>query len=133
MLVKDVMRKTVICCSPETTLRDAATAMTDNSVGCLIVKRNEKVVGIVTDHNILCAFAEYGSIEKMPVSEIMTKYVIYTSPGTRLEKAVSVMTENKIKKLPVIFNEKLVGIITSSDIMAAKSSFVGDFKKLKKK
>ncbi|MCX6815547.1 MAG: CBS domain-containing protein [Candidatus Aenigmarchaeota archaeon] len=120
MLVRDVMKRDVVSAAPEISLEEAAVIMTDNHVGCIVIKKNERVVGILTDRDVLLKVAEGGTeFEVVTAGAIMTRFVIYINPDANLEKAVKMMKENKIKKLPVLENEKLVGIITTTDIALA--------------
>jgi CBS domain-containing protein len=131
MLVRDVMNKNVIMSGPEITLREAARMMTDNRIGCLVIEKNSKLVGIITDRDILVAFAKNEiDPDRSQVEEIMTRYVIFTTPSAQLESAADTMNKNKVKKLPVIDNEKIVGIITSSDIALAEPDIARSLRKL---
>jgi len=118
MLVKDAMNTKVITTEPETNLRDAITLMTDNHIGSLVVLKNNKIVGIITERDILITCAKSGHIDDMKVEDIMTYSVVIVKPDYTIEKAVEIMSKNKIKKLPVVKNERLIGIITASDIAA---------------
>ena len=119
MLVKDIMRKKVIYATPEVTMRDASRIMADNHVGSIVVKKAGKVVGIVTEHDILSAIG-MNTDPAIEISQIMTNYLITVSPGSSIEHAASVMMENKIKKLIVLDGIDLAGIITATDIMEAE-------------
>ncbi len=129
MLVRTVMNKNVISTGPETSVKDAARIMSDNRIGSIVVKKGNKVVGIVTEHNTLRSVAD-GNPDKTAISEIMTKYVIYTTPESSIENAAKMMLKYKIKKLPVIKNDRLVGVITSTDIVAAEPKIIKDLKSL---
>lgn len=122
MLVKSLMRKKVFTINPEEILREALISMVDNRVGCLVVLKNNKLVGIITERDVLsaCAKKRQMDVDVLKVKDIMTNYVITVKPDQTIEKAVEIMMENKIKKLPVIKNEKLVGIITASDIASSR-------------
>ena len=133
MLVRDVMVRKVVTTEPETTVRDAARIMTDNHVGCVIIKKNEHVVGIVTDRDILLKVAEGGTdFEVVPVETIMTRYVVHIGPEATLEKALKFMQENRIKKLPVLEREHLVGIITTTDIAGTEPELAKEIRFIRK-
>jgi CBS domain-containing protein len=131
MLVQDIMIKKVFCVSEEITIRDAARTMSDNHIGSIVIKKDEKVVGIVTDRDILDAVAR--EKENEMVSDIMARYVISIEPDATVEKATEIMVKNKIKRLPVMKGEKLVGIVTSTDIVAASPTTPKEMKTLIKK
>jgi len=124
MIVKDVMNQEVVVAKPETNLREASKVMSRLHIGSLIIAEKEKIAGILTERNILIAVAEGKDPEATSVKEIMTKKVVTIEPDKKLEDAVKLMTENKIKKLPVVKDEKLVGIITCSDIAVVEPKLI---------
>ena len=132
MHVKDVMRREVLTVSPETRIKEAARTLSDNHIGSLIVVKNEKVAGIITERDILRSLAdsEKDEIESKIVEDAMTHYVIPITSGSNVESAVKLMIENKIKRLPVIDNGKLVGIITASDIITAQPDMIKSIRRL---
>ncbi|HLC67415.1 MAG TPA: CBS domain-containing protein [archaeon] len=131
MLVQDIMIRNVICADPSISIRDAAKIMTDNHIGGIVLKKDENVVGIVTDRDVLEAVA--GEKEDENVSDIMSRYVISVEPDTTIDHAAEIMIKNKIKRLPVMKGEKLLGIITSTDIVAASPSVPREMKGLVKR
>jgi CBS domain-containing protein len=135
MLVKDVMTKNVISVARDMPMGEAAEIMADNHIGCLVVKSGGKVSGIITDRDILVFIAdpEHRNIDLYKVKDAMTDYVITVRPGNPVEKAVQLMTENRVKKIPVVDNERLVGIITMSDIIWAQPRMVKELSKAAKK
>jgi CBS domain-containing protein len=124
LLVKDVMNKNVVVAKPIVTLREAAKVMGEMNMGSLVIMEEEKIVGIVTSTDILKAIGEGRDADKVTIYEIATKNVITIQADEPLEKAVDIMVKNKIKKLPVLMNEKLVGIITVSDIAIVEPKIV---------
>lgn len=132
MKVKDLMVEDVITASPHTSVREIARMMADNRVGSVMIVEDEKLKGIITDRDILLAFAEGGGadFDEMKVEDVMTKYVFDVSQNANVKEAVDLMMEHKIKKLPVTSRGKLVGIITSSDIAASQSGITDNVGKL---
>ena len=124
LLVKDVMNKNVVVAKPIVTLREAAKVMGEMNMGSLVIMEEDKIVGIVTSTDILKAIGEGKDPDKVTIAEIATKNVITIQADDPLEKAVDIMVKNKIKKLPVLMNEKLVGIITVSDIAIVEPKIV---------
>jgi CBS domain-containing protein len=124
MIVEKVMNKHVITASPETSLLEAAQIMADNHIGCIVVTQKGKPVGMLTERDILVAIAsDEIDIKKTKIGSIMTHYLITIGPKRQLSKAIELMADNKIKKLPVVNDEgKLIGIITASDIMSVEPS-----------
>ncbi len=130
LLVKDVMNKNVVVAKPIVTLREAARVMGEMNMGSLVIMEDEKLVGIVTSTDILKAIGEGKDPDKVTIGEIATKNVITIQADEPLEKAVDLMVKNKIKRLPVLMNEKLVGIITVSDIAIVEPKIVASIASL---
>ena len=124
LLVKDVMNKNVVVAKPIVTLREAARVMGEMNMGSLVIMEDDKIVGIVTSTDILKAIGEGKDPDKVTIAEVATKNVITIQADEPLEKAVDIMVKNKIKKLPVLMNEKLVGIVTVSDIAIVEPKIV---------
>jgi len=116
MQVKDVMNKNVVVAKPMVTIREAAKVMGEMNMGSLVIMEEDKIVGIVTSTDILKAIGDGKDPDKTLVQDIMSKDVITIQADEDVSKAVEIMVQHKIKRLPVLMNEKLVGIITVSDI-----------------
>jgi len=113
-LVKEIMNKDVKSVSTDASVRDAAEVMAENRIGSVIVVGEKKVKGIVTAEDIV--FKYVAEKRGDTVSDIMTRELVTISPSATIEKAARLMSEHKIKKLPVMDGDILVGIITASDI-----------------
>ena len=130
MLVKDVMVREVKTIEKGSTVKEAAESMTDLRVGSLIVTDSkQKMVGIVTESDILRVIAEGKKTDTL-VDSIMSKKVFYVKPEDDLDDVVEVMVKNKIKKLPVIYQGALVGIVTVTDVAAAEPKIMGQISHL---
>jgi CBS domain-containing protein len=124
MLVKDVMNANVLTVKPDIAVKEAATIMYKNHIGSLIVLEKEKIIGIITEGDVLKTVARDLDLNVTLVSEVMTKDVISIEPNKTIEEAVNLMTEKKIKKLPVIKDGELMGIITASDIIVVEPKLI---------
>lgn len=113
------MRKNVFVFSKNASIKDILDIMIENNIGSVIILEDDKVVGIVTERDLITKVLTKGLDLSVPVKEIMSSPVITISPNESVEKAAEIMTENKIKKLPVVENDKLLGIITLTDIVAS--------------
>lgn len=135
MLVRDIMTKNVATCRPDTPLREAAEIMADNHIGCLVVKTDGRLGGIITDRDVLLAVADEKNknLNILRVRDAMTDYVLSIRSASPVEKAVQMMIENRVKKLPVVDDGRLVGIITMSDIIWAQPRLIGELSKMAKK
>ena len=135
MLVKDIMTRNVVAVAADTPLREAAEMMADNHIGCLVVKSGGKVTGILTDRDVLVFIADesHRSMDSYRVKDVMKGYVITIHPNNPVEKAAELMTENRIKKIPVLDNDRLVGIITMSDIIWQQPRLMARLSEVSKK
>ena len=121
MIVKDIMNTEIQKVDAKVTVKEAAKQMTSKKVGCLMVVDDSRLAGIVTEDDIITkVVAEGKAPQTATVGDIMVRKVIHISPEKTLEEAAQIMTENRIKKLPVVESKKLVGIVTATDIVAAE-------------
>jgi CBS domain-containing protein len=124
MLVRDVMNKNVVVAEPEITVKEAAGTMSQYHIGSLVILKDKKIVGIITERNILIAVAQGKDAELTTVEEIMSKNLVTVATDKTVEDAVNLMIEHKIKKLPVVDDDKLIGIITASDILVVEPKLI---------
>ena len=124
MIVKDVMNRNVIVGKPDVTLKEASKVMSQYHIGSLVVVEKEKIVGIITERNVLKSVAQGKNPELTTVEDIMSKNVITIEPDKKIDEAVELMMKHKIKKLPVVSNKKLVGIVTCSDISVVEPKLI---------
>jgi CBS domain-containing protein len=126
MLVREAMRRDVKTIRPNETVRNAAVTMNEKGIGSLVVVSGRgEVVGIITERDILVDVVATGrNPDEVRVEEVMTKDLITITPEKTLEEAADLMTEHKIKKLPVIENNRLIGIITATDLIAYEEKLV---------
>ena len=121
MQVKDIMSENVHTISPSFSVKRAAEAMSRKKIGSLIVVSNVKLEGIVTERDIMSKVVSQGKdASKMKVKEIMTKDVIFIEPDVDVDDAAQMMVDNQIKKLPVVYRNRLIGIVTAMDIVNAE-------------
>jgi len=131
MLVKHAMTKRVMVTKPDVTVREIARIMTKYRIGSLLVVKNDKLVGIVTELDIIWKVVA-GDLDPNTtlVRDIMTKKVVAIRSNKTLEDATHVMIERKIKKLPVLEDKKLVGIITATDLISVQPKLIEALAKL---
>jgi len=117
MDVKDFMVKEVITVNPNTKIRDAVELMNKRAIGCLIVARKGKPVGIMTERDVLKKIVcRSRNPEQTRISEIMSKPLIVGKVDMNWREAAKLMLDQNIKKLPILDGEKLVGLVTLTDI-----------------
>jgi len=124
MIVKDIMNKNAVTSKSDATIKDVSKIMSSHHIGSLVVVENEKIVGIITSGNIIKAIASGKNPDLTTVEELMTKKVITIEPDKDIKEAVDLMIQHKIKKLPIVQNGKLVGIVTASDIMVVEPKLI---------
>ena len=124
MLVKDVMHKNVVVAKEKVTIREASKVMKGYEIGSIIIIEDEKISGIVTASDIIKSIADGLDVDSTQVNEIMTKNVVTIDPEDTIENTVDIMVENKIKRLPVVEDNKIKGIITASDIIVVEPKLI---------
>jgi len=117
MEVKDFMVKEVITVNPDKKIRDAVGLMNKNEIGCLVVTRKGKPVGIMTERDVLKKIVcQSKNPEQIRVSQIMSKPLIVGRVDMDWREAAKLMLDQNIKKLPILDGKKLVGLVTLTDI-----------------
>ncbi|MDO8266872.1 MAG: CBS domain-containing protein [Moraxellaceae bacterium] len=103
---------------PSATVLEALTLMADKGIGALIVMENDKVAGILSERDYArkIALMERSSYTT-EVSEIMTSNVMTVSPGQTIEFCMELMTEKRLRHLPVLEDDKLIGLISIGDLV----------------
>ncbi|UCD14091.1 MAG: CBS domain-containing protein [Thermoplasmatales archaeon] len=124
MLVSEIMSKEVVTVENDKTVFDACKIYRDRGVGSLVVMKEGFVIGILTERDIIeRVIVDHRDPKETKVEEIMSKNVQTVHASTSVEKAVEIMRDHKIKKLPVILNNNIFGIITITDIANALPAF----------
>jgi CBS domain-containing protein len=116
--VHDAMTPRVFTIDPRTTVAKAAKIMTDYDIGSLIIKSNSRPEGLVTESDIIAKVVSKDlSASKVMVEDLMTRNLIEIDPGRDLYEAARLMAKNNIRRLPVVKDGILVGILTSTDVL----------------
>jgi len=111
------MTKRVEKITPSQTVFEATKLMKEKAIGCLVVVEDGDAVGIMTERDIVRrVVAENSDAKQVKVGAVMSKPLITIGPNTSVRDAAAMMIKNKIRRLPVIEDSKLVGIITSTDL-----------------
>jgi CBS domain-containing protein len=117
VIVRDVMSKDVKVVRPDTTVKEVVATMNKFNIGSIIVVQSDRPVGIITERDILRRQVESClAPETLTARQIMTSPLITIDPAATLEEAVKLMAKKKIKKLVVMNEGRLSGIITYTDI-----------------
>jgi len=119
VLVRDVMSKDVRVVRPDTTVREVVATMNKFDIGSIIVVQGDRPVGIITERDILRRLVEPClAPETLTARQVMTSPVQTINENASIEEAAKLMAKKRVKRLPVMNDGKLVGIITFSDIVA---------------
>jgi len=131
LLVKDSMTREVAVLSPRATAAEALGLCRERRIRHLPVLEEGRLVGVVSDRDLRSAAPALGdperaaALEKIRISDVLTREVVTARPDEPIEEAANRMRERRIGCLPVVEGDELVGIITSSDVMEALVYLVG--------
>ncbi len=116
--VRDIMQKNVIVIEENKTVQEAAMLITEKDISFLVVVKNDKPVGVVTEKDFVRKIAAQNKIaSQIPLSKIMSYKFRSVEPSTDIEDAVQKMLNYNIRRLLVLEDEKLVGVITQTDLV----------------
>jgi len=124
--VKDIMTKSIITVDEATTVADAATMMEDTKVGAILVTEKNTPVGIITDRDFAIKVVAHAYSLTTPVRMIMSSPLYSISPDEPVRMIADFMYTRGIRKLPVIDNDKVVGIVTATDLIRQFAVCTGD-------
>jgi CBS domain-containing protein len=103
---------------PDVSIKRAADWLRAKNIGALVVTRDDVVLGIISERDIVRAFSQYDEpIASMPVKDIMTHGLITVAPGDDLNRVMRLMIRHRVRHLPVLRNGKLAGIISIGDVV----------------
>ncbi len=115
--VHQVMKNSILSIDSSVSAYDAAKMMEDTDVGALVVMENNQPVGIITDRDFAIKVVAHAFPRDTPVRRIMSHPITFIGPHATLWVAAELMTSGKIRKLPVIDDDKVIGIITATDLI----------------
>ena len=123
MKARDCMCSDVTCVGPDATIKEVAKLMQNRHVGCIpVCDSNQKVLGIVTDRDlILRTLACDKDVNQTKVSDVMTTKIYNCTPEAEIEDVEQIMCDCQIRRVPVVENEQLIGIITIGDLAHNKN------------
>lgn len=124
--VKDIMTKSIITVDVDTTIADSAKMMEDSKVGAILVTEKNAPVGIVTDRDFAIKVVAHAYNPTTPVRMIMSSPLYSISPDEPVRMIADFMYTRGIRKLPVIDNDKVIGIVTATDLVRQFAVCTGD-------
>lgn len=117
MQVKDVMSRNCTFISPQTELCEAARIMADQDIGFIPVAENDKMIGMVTDRDIVIRGVARSVAPTSPVSDVMTAKTYYCFDDQDADEVCANMAELKVRRLPVVSRDKrLIGVVSIGDL-----------------
>jgi CBS domain-containing protein len=121
MRIADVLRTkgaAVATITPETSVSGLLNELAMNNIGAMVVVSADGVVGIVSERDVVRKLHEHGvELLRLPVSAIMTTMVATCSPTDTVDHLTALMTTKRVRHIPVVENERLVGIVSIGDIV----------------
>jgi len=119
ILVADIMTREPVIVSPNTNLLDCAKTMVKKNVGSLIIVDKKRLVGFISQKDILWALTKSpkGDLTKIKAIEISPKKIAIIKPDSTIKDAIEKMNKLKFERLPVVHENNLVGVITAKDIL----------------
>ena len=117
ILVRDIMTKAIISVNTKTTVLQAAKMMENGGIGAVLVKKDGHLSGILTDRDYATKIVSHNLSSDTPVEQIMSSPLITINYDESISAAAKRMTSKKIRKLAVTDNGKIIGLITSTDLV----------------
>ena len=118
--IRDVMTESPTTCKPTATVVDVAKLMAREDVGPIPVVDGDRLVGIVTDRDlVLRVIADGRDPQQTSVGDVISKDVVTVSPDDDLEQVLKVMSAKQVRRVPVVEQDRLVGIIAQADVARA--------------
>jgi len=117
-ILKSKPDNTVHSTTPTASVFDAVKLMADKNVGALLVKEGERIVGVITERDYARKIVLMARASKdTPVRDVMTANVMFVQPERSSEECMALMTENRLRHLPVLDQGRLVGLVSIGDLV----------------
>ena len=117
-ILKSKPQLPVVTVTPSTPVVDAVKLMAEKNIGALLVLEEQKIVGMITERDYARKIVLMGRSSKdTPVRDIMTSPVLYVRPDQTNEECMALMTDNRVRHLPVVDTGKLIGLISIGDLV----------------
>jgi len=130
--VQEIMIKDVITLGTKATVSEAVRMMNEHNIGCVVIIQNGEAIGIITERDMLKrVLIEAREPETTKVSQIMTTPLVVGNPEMDIQEAVRLMAAEKIRKLPITEDGKLVGMITLTDLARSIAYLEHIFKRMR--
>lgn len=124
MRISDVLRNkgaAVATIAPDTTVADLLAGLVGRNIGAMVVVGPDGPVGIVSERDVVHKLHELGAdLLQRPVSDIMTKHLVYCSPNDSVDSLSAAMTHNRVRHIPVLDGGRLAGIVSIGDVVKTR-------------
>lgn len=124
MLISEILQRkgsTVVTTSAGATVAELVSLLSEHNIGALVVVEDGRVVGIVSERDVVRQLAEVGSgVLEQSVADLMSTELVSSGPNDPVDHIAGLMTERRIRHLPVLSDGELVGIVTIGDVVAAR-------------
>lgn len=124
MLIADILRRkgsNVVTISSGATVSELVASLTEHKIGALVVVEDGQPVGIASERDVVRRLHGSGSqVLELPVSELMSAPLISCGPQDKVDDVAGVMTDERIRHMPVLAEDELAGIVTIGDVVAAR-------------
>jgi CBS domain-containing protein len=122
--ISDVLKSkgaTVATIAPDTAVADLLAGLVGRNIGAMVVVGPDGPVGIVSERDVVHKLHELGAdLLQRPVSDIMTKHLVYCSPTDSVDSLSAVMTHNRVRHIPVLDGGRLAGIVSIGDVVKTR-------------
>lgn len=115
--VKDIMKTNIISIDSSKTIKEAASMMDDSDIGCVIITKDDSPIGILTERDFVKKIAAKNKDLSNPLTEVMSSPLTTINSEETIWEAAEKMKQKGIHKLPVLNDEKVIGIITATDLV----------------
>jgi len=117
-LLQSMGDRPIISIGPDEMVFEAVRRMADNNIGAILVLENGNICGILSERDYLRFISAQGRTARdTPVHELMTRKVIYCTPNTAVAEVMAIMTKQRIRHVPVMDGDKLLGIVSIGDVV----------------
>lgn len=114
--ISEVMMPSPVTCGPDSPIQEAAELMRDRDIGDVVVVDGDEVRGIVTDRDLVVRALAAGHQPDTPLGDVLSDRVVAVTPTTSVQQAAEIMAEQAIRRLPVVDDGRLVGIVSIGDL-----------------
>lgn len=123
MLIRDIlakkMQRGIVTIPPDTSIKDAVSAMVDHNVGCVVIATEDQApVGILSERDVLRLYRRHGGkLEDIRTADVMTRNLMVGNPESAVEEVMTLMTNRRFRHLPIIDGGRLVGLVSMGDLV----------------